>query len=137
MAGFQQAVTECGLVDLGFTRLPYTWDNQRDDERNVKVRLDRGFDDYKFMDLLNETSVKHIPLTYSDHSALIIEVKVPENRVFRRRRKKRPFRYEHMWQRHDSSVYFVNQAWDPGTGACDLLSIASSLSALIIIKHMG
>jgi hypothetical protein len=45
MAGFQQAVTECGLVDLGFTRLPYTWDNQRDDERNVKVRLDRSFDD--------------------------------------------------------------------------------------------
>ena len=74
MAGFQQAVADCGLSDLGYTGLPYTWDNRQEGDRNVKVRLDRGLGDQKFMDVLSETSVKHVPLTHSDHSALLIEV---------------------------------------------------------------
>lgn len=130
MAGFQQAVTDCGLVDLGFSGLPYTWDNRQDGGRNVKARLDRGLGDYKFMDVFNETSVKHVPLTYSDHAALVFEVKQRVRGGGRRRRSKRPFKYEHMWQRHDSYVDFVNQAWDPGIGACDLSAISSSLTAL-------
>jgi hypothetical protein len=39
MEGFQDAVADCGLVDLGFVGLPYTWDNRQAGTRNVKEPL--------------------------------------------------------------------------------------------------
>lgn len=42
MEGFREAVSFCGLTDLGFIGLPYTWDNRQDAHHNIKVRLDRG-----------------------------------------------------------------------------------------------
>ncbi|XP_062193553.1 uncharacterized protein LOC133896948 [Phragmites australis] len=46
------------------------------------------------------------------------------------RRPLKPFRYEFMWQRHEGYEDFVNQAWDPGMGYCDLQSISASLTSL-------
>jgi hypothetical protein len=41
MNAFREAVSMCGLVDLGFISLLYTWDNRRDgDYYNIKVGLD-------------------------------------------------------------------------------------------------
>jgi hypothetical protein len=41
----------------------------------VKVRLDRAFGDFNFMEVLSDTSVRHVPMAESDHSALVCEVK--------------------------------------------------------------
>lgn len=41
MATFREVLEDCGLVDLGFMGLPFTYDNVRDGDANVKVRLDR------------------------------------------------------------------------------------------------
>lgn len=129
-AGFQEAVAECGFFDLGFSELPFTWDNRQEDGHNVKVRLDRALGDHKFMRNLGGTLVKHITTTSSDHCALLIEVKRTERVKQWRWGKHHPFRYEDMWQRHDGYVDFVNQAWDPGDGEGDLQSIAYALKGL-------
>lgn len=49
IAGFQEVVVDCGFFDLGFSGLPFTWDNRQEGNNNVKVRLDRAFGDHKFM----------------------------------------------------------------------------------------
>ena len=42
MAGFQEALTDCSLMDLGFLGSEFTWTNNCEDEALFRVRLDRG-----------------------------------------------------------------------------------------------
>jgi hypothetical protein len=45
MADFRDTLFDCDLTDIGFSGLPYTYDNGRDGDANVKVRLDRAVAD--------------------------------------------------------------------------------------------
>lgn len=49
MAGFQEAVADYDLFDLGYHGLPYKWDIRQDRNRNVKARLDRAMGDSTFL----------------------------------------------------------------------------------------
>jgi hypothetical protein len=42
MLNFREVLSHCDLHDLGFTRLPWTYDNKQAGDHNVQVRLDRG-----------------------------------------------------------------------------------------------
>jgi hypothetical protein len=42
MADFREVLEFCGLRDAGFSGTPWTYDNNKSGNRNVKVRLDRG-----------------------------------------------------------------------------------------------
>jgi hypothetical protein len=42
MAAFRDMLDFCGLMDMGFSGTPWTYDNKKPGSRNVKVRLDRG-----------------------------------------------------------------------------------------------
>ncbi|KAM0903186.1 hypothetical protein ACQ4PT_018814 [Festuca glaucescens] len=129
--GFKEAVEDCGFADLGYHGLPYTWDNRQGDGSNIKVRLDRALGDHKFMAELGETEVFHLPLTESDHCALLVEVRQRAAGSSRKSRKPKPFRYENMWQRHGEYKEFVNQCWDPGPGDGGLPAVARALSSLL------
>lgn len=83
MAGFQDVVVDCDFVDLGFSGLPYTWDNRQEGAQNVEAPLDRAFGDHRFLDAMGDLAVKVLPIAFSDHAVVLVEV-----------------RYEHMWQRH-------------------------------------
>lgn len=131
VAAFQETVSDCRLVDLGYHGLPYTWDNRQEGTRNVKVRIDRALGDNKFMELFGDSEVFHIPLAESDYCGILVEVRQRAVGTRRQnRRKPRPFRYENMWQQHGDYVDFVNRAWDPGIGTPDLGTVSDALSAL-------
>jgi hypothetical protein len=42
MEAFREVLFDCNLSDLGFSGMPYTYDNRRLGRANVKVRLDRA-----------------------------------------------------------------------------------------------
>jgi hypothetical protein len=42
MLEFREVPSHCDLHDIGVTGLPWTYDNQQEGDRNVKVRLDRA-----------------------------------------------------------------------------------------------
>jgi hypothetical protein len=42
MADFREVLEFCGLRDAGFSGTPWTYDNNKSGNQNVKVRLDRG-----------------------------------------------------------------------------------------------
>jgi hypothetical protein len=42
MAAFREVLDFCNLRDIGFSGVPWTYDNRKEGARNVKVRLDRG-----------------------------------------------------------------------------------------------
>jgi hypothetical protein len=59
MATFRDVLTDCGLTDLGFVGLPLTYDNGRDNNANVKVRLDRAVDDSNWRDMFSAATHLH------------------------------------------------------------------------------
>lgn len=78
MDGFRSVVDDCGLCDLGYTGLPFTWDNRQSDTNNVKVCLDKAVGHTRFMQMFGATSVSHIPVVESNHCGLLIELKKTE-----------------------------------------------------------
>jgi hypothetical protein len=64
MINFCEALADCELTDLGFNGLPYTYDNGRASDSNVKVRLDRVVADPNWRDLFGDVKVFHHALIF-------------------------------------------------------------------------
>jgi hypothetical protein len=82
MVAFRDCLQVCELTDLGFSGLPYTYDNKRSGAQNVRVRLDRAVADNAWCDIYTAAaSVVHVVSPCSDHNALImlLEVRVRPN----------------------------------------------------------
>jgi hypothetical protein len=107
MANFCDALSDCDLVDLGFTSLPFTYDNGRSGTVNVKVRLDRAVADTSWRDLFGEATLHHLVSSHSDHCPLLFEIQ-KENWE---RHKPRIFRYKIMWERLDFLAEEIKEAW--------------------------
>lgn len=94
MSNFRDALYDCNLVYLGFTGLPFTYDNGRGGEANVKVRLDRAVADTGWRDLFGDAVLHHLVSSRSDHCPLLLEIK----KESWERHKIHIFRYEIMWE---------------------------------------
>jgi hypothetical protein len=112
MEGFRETVDYCRFSDLGYSGLPYTWNNKQMAPNNIKVRLDRGLGDDRFLDVFDSTTVRHIQTTSSDHCGLLIQIKRSE--WLQGSGSDRPFRYENMWRQHDSYDQLVVSGWQDG-----------------------
>jgi endonuclease/exonuclease/phosphatase family metal-dependent hydrolase len=74
MAAFRDCLQLCELNDLGFSGLPFTYDNKRAGSRNIRVRLDRAVADNSWRDIYSETEVVHLVSPCSDHSPLLVKL---------------------------------------------------------------
>lgn len=89
MVDFKEVLSFCDLHDIGFSGLPWTYNNNQSGQRNVRVRLYRGVVTLLFPD----ASVNHLTSPRSDHKALLL--KLPgDGENFK---SARVFRYEIMW----------------------------------------
>src|SRR4051812_30303902 len=88
MEEFRDCFTECGLLDLGYSGYAYTWDNNRDREDNVQVRLDRATCNDSFSSLFPLTTVENIPT-----ESITVAKEAPKQQA----RGARQFCYEEMW----------------------------------------
>lgn len=105
LAGFWEVVDLCGFTDLGYSGLPYTWDNRQERGRNIKARLDRALGDENFLQVMGETAMQHVQLASSDHYALLNCVRETleihfESQLRTGNNNCVPCRYENMWQLH-------------------------------------
>ncbi|KAM0913489.1 hypothetical protein ACQ4PT_012126 [Festuca glaucescens] len=110
MAGFRDCLEHCGLSDLGYKGYDFTWNNKREGDENVQVRLDRGTATASFLDLYPLTTVEHIVTEESDHMALLVRVQdePPRNNLASRR----GFQFEEMWLKHEGYEEMITTAWE-------------------------
>ncbi|XP_073367900.1 uncharacterized protein [Aegilops tauschii subsp. strangulata] len=59
MRAFRQVTEESGLQDLGWSGVPFTWDNRQEGNNNVKARIDRVFANAEFLTRFEQTRVWH------------------------------------------------------------------------------
>lgn len=102
---------DCGLVDLGFSRYPYTWDDKRDGADNVQVRLDRATCNDSFLSLFPESEVEHVMTEESDHQAIVVHTW--ETTPRQHKRGTNPFMFEEAWTRHDQYDGMIEATWAP------------------------
>ncbi|XP_009622845.1 uncharacterized protein [Nicotiana tomentosiformis] len=69
---FAFCVISCGLFDLGYKGIPFTWWNGRPNSESIFKRLDRIFVNLPFQNLFPNIEVEHLIRTSSDHAPLLI-----------------------------------------------------------------
>jgi hypothetical protein len=123
MKAFRDMMHDCGLVDLGFRGLPWTYNNKQSAERNVRVRLDRAIATTNWSHLFPGASVEHLVSPRSDHCPLLIKL----TDLNERRHNGKCQRYEIMWERQESLEEEIKEAWLAGLAKNDLGHISDAL----------
>ncbi|KAL0356430.1 UNVERIFIED_CONTAM: hypothetical protein Sradi_4089900 [Sesamum radiatum] len=110
---FRTTLDNCGLADLGFTGPPFTWCNRHNAPSTMMERLDRACANTDWTHLFPDVSVKHEPMTCSDHAALIIHLSdIPEFRS----RAARSWRFEAAWLQSTQCEEVVKDSWTSTVG---------------------
>jgi hypothetical protein len=110
MLAFRECLSDCELNDLGFKGYKFTWNNKREGQDNIQVRLDRGTAAAPFLNLYPETQIEHIITEESDHMALLVRLENIGNKV--NRRLQRGFAFEEMWTKHENYEDMIVFAWE-------------------------
>ncbi|KAF6160870.1 hypothetical protein GIB67_041924 [Kingdonia uniflora] len=69
----KEATQKAGLIDLGFSGQPFTWNNKRRGGDNIKERLDRCLANADWMFIFPTTKIFHLPALGSDHTLLCLD----------------------------------------------------------------
>ena len=123
MLAFRDTLEVCGLVDLGFSGVPHTYDNKRAGSANVKVRLDRAVATNTWRNLFPHYSVKHVVSPCSDHLAIVVRGEPKESNVGKKRCKQ----YEIMWERNHALPEIIQNAWETVGELHDLGDVEKAL----------
>ena len=72
MEDFRQALLHCGLNNLGFIGIIFTWRNGRPGRAFVQERLDRACANTEWREIYPFARVHHLHVAYSDHEPILI-----------------------------------------------------------------
>jgi hypothetical protein len=126
MFDFREILSHCDLHDLGFSGLPWTYNNNQPGNRNVRVRLDRGVAYSEWSLLFPDAGTKHLGCVCSDHKMLLLSLAEEENQI----RGHKPFHYEIMWEREPSLSAEIEKSWLRRNPGSDLGSVADNLKSM-------
>jgi hypothetical protein len=76
------------MIDVGFARNPFTWNNNRKRVENIKERLDRGLASSALGHLHLDFSLVHLLAINSDHNLISLNTNTSSCYLLR------PFRFE-------------------------------------------
>jgi hypothetical protein len=127
MRAFREVTEDCGLQDLGFSRVPYTWDNRQEGIANVKARIDRAFGNAALLNIFQVVQVKHISVVQSDHCMILTELK---KRITHCPLGRKAFKYENVLQTHGDYDKVVVDLWQKAERGVGLEGFAKTLSSL-------
>ncbi|CAM8884344.1 unnamed protein product [Rhodiola kirilowii] len=106
MRSFREAIEDSGVSDLGYKGAPFTYSNRREGEFETRARLDRAFGNEQWRNLFPVVEVRHLVSSVSDHYPLLVEF--DKNKKVH---KKRLFRFEPMWLRHEGYSDVISNCW--------------------------
>lgn len=127
MRAFRDVIIECSFQDLGWSGVPFTWDNGQQGEMNVKARLDRALVNQGFLQRFEHSRVRHLSAMESDHCFVMVDIR---EKAINSGHGKRQFRYENIWQSHVDYDNLVADVWRRHCRGAGLASIADTLSTL-------
>ncbi|KAM0827048.1 hypothetical protein ACQ4PT_068445 [Festuca glaucescens] len=127
MRGFREAVDVCGLIDLGYIGRDWTFEKKVRGGTYTRVRLDRGLASLPWWEQFPNAVVRHLTAANSDHCPLLVILERSESN---QTRGVHPFRYELMWETHDSILPFLEDSWKQKGSASNMQEFSSKILAL-------
>ncbi|XP_019173567.1 PREDICTED: uncharacterized protein LOC109169145 [Ipomoea nil] len=109
--GFNDALRDCQLHDLGMLGGNFTWVKGRGTDAWVEEWLDRAVATTDWMDIYDHAQVHNIYIRSSDHCAIAIDVETCPVRAAIR-----TFKFESAWLLEDGCARVVDEAWRMSTG---------------------
>ncbi|KAE8683414.1 stromal 70 kDa heat shock-related protein [Hibiscus syriacus] len=92
MSTFKDAIDDCGLSDIGYYGVWYTWERGRIAANNIHQRLHMGLENDTWRILFLNFSLQHLQNTMSDHYPLLLSTK-----AFFTSHRHSHFRFEATW----------------------------------------
>ncbi|XP_048611877.1 uncharacterized protein LOC125586108 [Brassica napus] len=105
---FGEWINELALVDMGFRGNTFTWRRGKDTRNFVAKRLDRVLCSAQTRVRWQEAVVSHLPFLASDHTPAYVQLE-PEQRG---NPKRRPFRFEAAWLKHEGFKEILAASWN-------------------------
>ena len=106
---FRHWIENCGLIDLGFSGLKFTWARGLHPENRKEARLDRALCNAEWRLRFPEATVQHLLRVGSNHSPLLVST----GPIQQRKNHNRPFRFQAAWVTHYQFEEFVKNNWNP------------------------
>jgi hypothetical protein len=103
---FRDFLNIFGMIDLRFSRNPYSWSNHRDSRHQIKQNLDRGVVSTSWFSLFPSFALRHLPDDSSDHNPLLLDTSMGQISL------PYPFHFEEFWIYHLECLSVVMAAWD-------------------------
>uniref|UniRef100_A0A7N2MCG6 Uncharacterized protein n=1 Tax=Quercus lobata TaxID=97700 RepID=A0A7N2MCG6_QUELO len=118
---FSNFVHGTGPIDLGFIGSRFTWSNKREGLANIKELLDKAVCNQEWQCLFPKARVKHLIASTSNHAPIILDTHLD---WFVRAK---PFRFEAMWARDESSFGIVEKAWQGNVEGSQCFKLAREI----------
>jgi hypothetical protein len=117
-------VANSGAIDLGFYGPQFTWSNKREGLANIKERLDRGLCDPEWQRIFPKAGVRHLGALTSDHKPILLDTHIDNCKL------NRPFLFEAMWTKDESSVEVIERTWDINVEGSQSFKLAKKIKRL-------
>ncbi|KAL4598093.1 hypothetical protein ACB092_11G034200 [Castanea dentata] len=114
MENFRSVINRCGLKDMGYRGVDFTWCSQQEGEDRIYLRLDRALATTEWIQHFCTIQVHHLTDTTSNHCPLLLSE--PSSM---RRRKNYRFHFEAMWTTSVDCKEVIKEVW---SGCSDLHS---------------
>lgn len=104
---FKNCLYTCGLMDLGFSGHPFTWNNRRFGKDFICERLDRAVANIEWINTFPHAKLYHLTSSTSDHSPILLDThdeSQPPRKLFR---------YEIAWSLDNSFINVIRDCWQP------------------------
>ncbi|XP_060962217.1 uncharacterized protein LOC115711062 [Cannabis sativa] len=109
--GFQQALSDCNLIDLELIGYHFTWERGRGTGSWVEIRLDRAMATPHWIELFHSAQLVNLEISSSDHCLLLLEL---VNNVLTAA--PRHFKFENAWLREPMCLQVVRDSWETSNG---------------------
>jgi len=126
IAGFREMVDVCGLYDLGYEGRSWTFEKRVAGGSYCRTRLDRAIVSADWSSRFPLAAVKHLNAATSDHCPIELRWQDPNNQ--RKRRRKKQFKYELMWETHADFAALMAQRWMEGGTATTMKELQEKLA---------
>ena len=107
MYAFRDALYTCGLFDIGYKGLDWTWEKKVAGSTFTRVGLDRCVATPAWMLAFLDATLEHKLAESSDHIPILlcfIDMHACKRGL-------RPFKYEVAWERNESLAAVIGSAW--------------------------
>ncbi|XP_021671702.2 uncharacterized protein LOC110658414 [Hevea brasiliensis] len=118
---FTQFIDSWGLIDIGFSGFPTTWNNRRDGLANIQERFGRFLVSPTWSLKYPSAAVTYLDDQGSDHRSILMSMTPPPMKS------RKQFRFDSRWQHNPKVEQIIENTWQRESRGLNLPRVFSKL----------